>query len=888
MPVAHQIEVKLTAAGRNILGVEWAVLDLPADFSFQMTKDVLYLNDVNKFQTESVLAFEIDQTTTNDAAFILYDSPLTLDNFNVGVEARATVDGQAIDFDEIYFVGKGQENDKWQLEFRRSTKNWAELASEKKLNTIDAGTVTLNLTNVNDGWDAPAYVDGESVVRWIPADYGNWVDLTEPIQFTDPPEKGIFLEDLRPFISPVFLLKQGFCEIGYTLSGVIFETQYIRQTWDYILKRNYYSESRGGTYKVILRKGTTDDFTLGGSNYFPILETAIDFDPGGIARNWDPGDPEYGAGLENPFLYKARFKFCFSGTFVAPSEGPTTIKFQIEAFTTVQTFEVLTPNAFEFSMIANETKSISFCADVDLEPGQKAFITMSEWTDNPTGNTILKGGHRFVGEPNMKSLVRGDVVELKNLINPDYNLLDYFKGFVHCVNGQIEVDKIQKVITVHPFRTADVYGEVVPSFIREGEIIDATKIQVCDSTNMVPIKPTLKRYTSFQFADAKDAYIESLDLEEQPFSRKILNGIDLPNEVQEVKNPFFEPTLERQPELLKKRLNTASLIYYPHIFLPVLWDNTSAQRSFVIGPRKLFFAGRIGQIVAEPSGDLKTHFYFEGKEIFDALDVVPWAGHKQTFKPAPFDLPALDATLVYGSEQIDLFVTFYLGSTVAQKRGMFLDMLLFLSPRDYAAWDFRTKVLVTYLGRPVIARLQSINDFHTGKDISTPVRLFVEPMDTQCCDLPCSCRFIDCRYYSDFGVYMTQETLDDLQITSFKIDEVEFITAPVGFGLINIIQFGNGLYVTNLVDTLNSLAVNYFTFAYSPDLYAPKAQPRYFRIKHPICQTFEIIISDSGGEVYKYTEISQEQQWFGGVWSPFGYGGSTVDEPEDCQITTEY
>lgn len=888
MPATHQIEVKLTAAGRNILGVEWAVLDLPADFSFQMTKDVLYLNDVNKFQTESVLAFEIDQTTTNDAAFIIYDSPLTLDNLNIGVEARAMVDGQAIDFDEIYFVGKGQDNNKWQLEFRRSTKNWAELASEKKLNTIECGTPFFSLTNVTDGWDAPAYVDGGAVIRWIPADYGNWVDLTEPIQFTDPPEKGIFLEDLRPFISPVFLLKQGFCEIGYTLEGVIFETQYIRQTWDYILKRNYYSESKGGDYKVILRKGSTDDFTLGGSNYFAILETTVEFDPGSIARHWDTGDPEYGAGLGNPFLYKARFKFCFSGTFVAPSEGPTTIKFQVEAFTTVQTFEVLVPEAFEFSMIADETKSISFCVDVDLEPGQKAFITMSEWTTNPTGNTILKGGHRFVGEPNMKSLVRGDVVDIKNLIHPDYDLLNYFKGFVHTVAGQIEVDKIQKVITVHTFRTANVYGEVVPSFIREGEIIDATDIQVCGSTRMEPIKPTLKRYTRFQFADSSDAYIDSLDLDSPPFSRKILNAIDLPNEVNELKNPFFEPTMEKQSPLLKKRFLSPLQRYAPQPFLPVMWDNESQQRSFVIGPRKVFFAGRIGQLVSEGAGDLAANFYFEGKTSGDATSSIPWAGHKQTFKPDPTNLPVLDATLVYGSEQVDLFVTFYLGSTIAQKRGMFLNTLLALSPRDYAAWDFRTKVLINYLGRPVVARLQSINDFHTGQDISTPVRFFVEPMDTQCCDLPCSCRFIDCRYYSDFGVYMTQETLDDLQITSFKVDEVEFITAPVGFGLINIVQLGNGLYVTNLVDTLNSLAINYFTFDYSRDAYAPKAQPRYFRIKHPICQTFEIIISDSGGEVYRYTELAQEQQWFGGSWSPFGYGGSMVDEPEDCKITTEY
>ena len=887
---AHQIHVKLTPAGSNILGgIGWATLDLPPDFTLQMSKDVLTLSDVSQFKTESVLPFEVDQTTVNDAALLPFESPLTLDNLTPWVECRAVVDGSSLDFDRIYFVGRVDENKKWALEFRRSVKNWAELASEKKLNTIDLGFIELNAENVQDGWDMPGYVDGESPVRWLPVDYGNWVDLSEPVQFTDPPVKGVFLEDLRPFISPVALLTKGFCEIGITLDGVIFETALLRQQWAYILKRNYYSESRGGTYKVILRKGYTEDFTLGGSNYFAILETAVDYDPGSIARHWQTGDPEYGAGLKNPFEYKARFKFCFSGTFVAPSDGPTTIKFQVEEFTTVQTFNVLVSDAFEFNMTANETKNISFCVDVELEPGQKAFITMSEWRTNPVGNSVLKGGHRFVGQPNMQSFVRSDIIELKNIIHPDYTLLDFFKGIVHELNGYIDFDKVQNVLSVHPFRRTDVYGDVVPGFIREGEIIDGRNKQICDSTRLTPIQPTLKRYSQFSFADTTDAYIDDLDPTDPPFSRKILNGIDLPNEVQEYKNPFFEPTMERQSELLKAWFVSPLGEYTKPPFLPVLWDNTDANRSFNIGPRLLFFPGIIKQKVSEEIGDLNTYFYFEGKDPGDQTANIAWAGHTPTFIIDPTTIPAVNANLVYGSAVTDLFVLFYLGTSVSQKRGMFLDMLMFISANDYAGYDFRTQWLLDYQGRPVRCRLDSITDFRSGQELSTPMRFFVEPMDTECCDLPCSCRFSDCRYYSDFGIYMTQETLDDLQITSFKVDNEEMIDAPVGFGLINIIQLGNGLYVTNLVDTLQSLAIPYFTFSYSPDIYTPKEQPKYFRIKKPICQTFSIIISDGEGQVYRYTEEQQQTKWFsGGSWEPFGYGGGTIEEPEDCQITTEY
>ena len=91
MQGSHQIQVKLTSAGRNLLGTEWATLDLPEGFSFQKSKDVLTLNTANKFSTESILPFEIDQTKVNDAALILYDSPLTLDNRNVGIDRKSVV-----------------------------------------------------------------------------------------------------------------------------------------------------------------------------------------------------------------------------------------------------------------------------------------------------------------------------------------------------------------------------------------------------------------------------------------------------------------------------------------------------------------------------------------------------------------------------------------------------------------------------------------------------------------------------------------------------------------------------------------------------------------------------------------------------------------------------
>jgi len=63
---------------------------------------------------------------------------------------------------------------------------------------------------------------------------------------------------------------------------------------------------------------------------------------------------------------------------------------------------------------------------------------------------------------------------------------------------------------------------------------------------------------------------------------------------------------------------------------------------------------------------------------------------------------------------------------------------------------------------------------------------------------------------------------------------------------------------------------------------------RFFKIKRPACQAFEIIIEQSGSEVYRYTQDIQEQKWFGASFEPFGYGAEEYGEPENCVNTIEY
>jgi hypothetical protein len=235
----------------------------------------------------------------------------------------------------------------------------------------------------------------------------------------------------------------------------------------------------------------------------------------------------------------------------------------------------------------------------------------------------------------------------------------------------------------------------------------------------------------------------------------------------------------------------------------------------------------------------------------------------------------------------DMFNTFYLNISNELKGGFEIDLLMLMSMNFYNAVDFRRNYRFMFRGRPINAPMTKIRDFVGCSNIPTPATFFIPPTESECCELPCGCQFSKCEYYQDFGQFLRQTTLDTLTITKFEVDGVSAITDPVGFGVIRIINILGKPYVSNLVDTLNSIGAPYMSFEYAYRL-DPVKGARFFTIKKPVCQGFIIEISNATEVIYRYTESIQQQTWFGSGFSAFGYGGETYSEPENCIITTEY
>lgn len=882
-----------------------AVLDLPPGFSHRFSKDVERLSTIGKITAEGVLNFNLPFSFTNDAVFIDFESPLALDQTRDFIFVSVLIDGHEIPFDRLGVIGPNAKDKEWECQLLRRSDHWIELIQDKQLNTINFGNpFYLTKPNVLTSWESPQYNGGidpwddqtgtgfNGIAHIAPLDFGNWVDQTEQPQLQTAGWKPIVVEDFRPLLSLAYILKRGFCEIGWTLQGIIFDTVWFRRLWIYILKQDFYiGEGKGYRYgragRVTLRHlGARYQLQPG----FPTLVATLnEFNMNTALPYLSSLSGKWRLGLQSPLPFLSKYKFRAKFKVTNENPGVAPMVFAVGEISKTNTANSIPTGEFFSEDFAveiqpGETKEVILELDALVGYQQKAALF---WTNADFDGVFIEPGLWFECEPDNQSFTRNDFIELAAMIDPQWKLIDAMKAALHLFRGLIETDFETKTVTVHVNRTANVHGENVPPFLKvEAPPINIDDRIICESIRQLPQKLTLKRYTRLEFADSADAYIQSLKSPEKLYSRTILNGIELPNETTRLTNPMFEPTADGQSPYLAiyGRDHTPKL--------PRLWDNTDGQRSFAIGPRIFFAFGKVKQRYPYPltPNDQYCGFFFDGlikPTGVSSGDYVREFGYVSQLRDwAVEPTPAVDGSVVFAQREFDLFVMFYLGITAENRRGVILDALLKMTADEYNRIDFRDIYTFTYLGRQMNVPMISVRDAAPCKGGPSPVQFFAAPVDSTCCDLPCGCQFTTCEFYQDLGMFITQSTMNKLSITSFKVDDVEFIVDPIELGAIKMIDLAGRPYITNLVDKLNSLGVPYFYFYYSTRVH-PEKGLRYFKMKRPTCQSFEIIISELANEVYKYTQSEQATQWFGS-WAPFGYGSTFHSTPIDCLTTTEY
>lgn len=873
------------------------VLDLPIAFSIRLSKSVEQLSILNKISTEAALGFSAPFTQTNDRLFSGYATPVTLNFKTVFFNVQVVVGGHPVQFTRLYVRRKNQRNQEWELELARNPDHWVELASQVKTNELDFGLFQMNKTNIVNSWANPAYNGGytdisvDKPVAWPLIDYGGWCDQTEPPQGATGRFKAVAVEDFRPLLSWPYILRAGFCKIGWTLDSVLFELEVVKRLWVYALRQDYFVASEnqlggrvtGQVYDRV-RYNSSDQLVLDAvtvfADYAVIDNSTFPF----IYRYW---------GIKNYPDVSLKYRFFFKGEFHNDRSLPFTAFFSVMEMDVSGggdyffTGEDLSIEPLQVDFAPNEKKFVTFDQIVTLKRGQMAAINIPVRPTSSPGFFVEKGAY-FAVTPANDSYMTNDIIDVRLSVSDEMSVLDWLKAFIHICNGRLETDWETKTVTIFPNKTSDVWGETAPGFLLvEEPVVDLEPMVVPNSVVLNQVRPDLKRFTRFGFKSPTDAKIRALNLIDPPHSRKLLNSVDLPNEIEPVLNPFIEPTIETRPV----GIASGSGGRQPLPWLPAFWDNTDGIRSFNIAPRVLYAYGNIRQINPEPinSTNELTSFFFNKLPNNSNVGLVTNFGYfTQSPTWAMTTAPTNVVDFVFGVKARDLFTTFYLGYTQDNRSGTIADLLLLMNMSNYLDYNFRQLFRFRVNGLPIIAPMVGIRDFSSGEPgISTPVQFFVSPADLECCDLPCGCQFIECEYYQDFSANMRQSTLDDLFIVSFTVDGLELLTAPVGFGTIKVIDIAGKPYVTNLVDKLNSIGAPYFSFSYSTRSHPDKGL-RFFKLKKLLCSQFRILIKENGNDAYEYTETSQLQSVFGVGWNPMGYGAEIVDVPENCLQTTEY
>lgn len=866
----------------------------------RLSKSAQKLSILNQIEIEGALGATFPESKTNNAVFSAFKTAMTLDNRIEYYDCRVILDGYEIGMKRLYVKGRIFAQRAWDIEFKVGLDHWVEL-TKFPINELDYGGFGVSKTAIVANWEFPVYEGdfhisgtGQRPYLWPPIDFGGWVDQTQPPQNTENRVKTMAAEDFRPLISQPFLLKAGFCHVGWTLEGAIFEAEFVKRLWLYRNRPDYYAAGTTGDRITGRRFDRYDIAAAADSANLRFTEKV----QGSVAIDLfmpypGPGGDAWMLGIKNnrgAVALKYRFKMVaefHNDRALALSPASFRIEEMEEVATNDYQFtgEVLSEESLDIEFAAFEKKRVVFDQTVVIKAGQSAAISIATL---PSTDFYLEKGLYFEITPANESLTTGDVIEVADCISPNTQLLDEFKAFVQLINGRIDTDEVTKTVTVYTERRVDLYTDVIAPFVLdEEESEDVEHLIVPNSIRTKPVRPDLKRYTRLEFADTTDAYIESLDLQEPAHSRTMLNGEQYPDDIESIQNLLNEPTMEGIPS----ELTSGAFNRHPLPYLPRMWDNTEGRRSFDIGPRILFAFGMSRQVNPSPVGQIDdlTSFYF---------DVVPnqtdtglttefcYATQLRTWElETP---PDMDGSVVFGKEQNDLFVLFWLGITQQSRGGTVVDLLMYLKMSHYAEERFRKKNLFRIDGLPVSVPKESIRDFDACQGTATPVTYFLPPQETECCDLPCGCQFRTCDYYQDLGPLLRQETLNLMQLVSFMVDGQELVSAPIGFGYVNVVDIGGMPFVTNLVDTLNSVAAPYFYFLASTRSHPEKGK-RFFTIKHLACQAFRILIKLDGDDCYLYTQDEQLSQYFNpGTWEALGYGSETFTEPDNCTTVTEY
>lgn len=339
----------------------------------------------------------------------------------------------------------------------------------------------------------------------------------------------------------------------------------------------------------------------------------------------------------------------------------------------------------------------------------------------------IKSNSSFSGTCTTITLQGGDTFNLKDLLSPNYKLLDLLKGTIHLFKGKISTDFTNQIVYLYPSYKSNLYnGETCEGYFIDNEIIDLTdRIQI-NSEKIDTVDSNKKRYKTIKFNGNGDSAIDSLNLDDDKFfgAHTIDFGNGYADEIETDENPFFEATLN----ILTDALTTNG----SSIDLPTMLDNSDNNISFDIKPRVLYWQGSVKQFIKINTVEISPQIKINAT----TTDSIPYAYQLSNCFAKIVNTNLIKHNVVYGTDinKKDLYSFFYKRWIFENDISLGSEYLIFLNANEFNMYNLRSKFIVTSLGRTVMGRITEIRDFDSCKTQSTPIVFLNERQVISCYD----------------------------------------------------------------------------------------------------------------------------------------------------------
>jgi len=387
--------------------------DLPEDYGIRKSKSRSELDTDNKVSQEVALSFTLPRSPGNDYFFADYTG---------AIDVWVWDNGEILEFDEIRLTETKEEG--YEVEIYGS--NWAEKLQRLRVRDVDLGEFEYT-----DAEIAAAWSDETIIATPTLASYGGWNQ-----------EGSATLKDLRMWFNLTKVMRACFCAIGWQFESSVWDVEPFNRLYGYISGEFWYSyDGKQDPLRVTVANNSQIDFS--GLVYSLIFPNEV-YDPFDLYNSISaPGEylypPAGQTDIDLHFRVNATISLPATPT-GSPAPTWTLLLYQNRPATD----DLFFPFVEQYQGVPGEAQTITLDIDFRIEGVQAgdSFGIFVEYMDKitPGGDeypwSLLAGGQcRF--EPDPPRYIENDTINLGDLIDPNLNALDLFKGMQHMVRGLI-------------------------------------------------------------------------------------------------------------------------------------------------------------------------------------------------------------------------------------------------------------------------------------------------------------------------------------------------------------------------------------------------------------------------------------------------------------------